>query len=510
MASHTSSGQKPIAVFDLLQGILDISVPGVDRVAGVTQDSRRLVQGGLFLALAGVHTDACRYVRNAIDRGASLVLIDDDSLPCQYMCDKTYCTDSCQVFRVQGLRSRVGDIFARVYGNVSRSMPVIGVTGTNGKTSVTHFIAASLAELESKPQGIVGTLGTGIVGALQPAMHTTPDVEAVHRILRAISDAGGQSVSMEVSSHALIQGRVDGVQFDGAVFTNLSRDHLDYHGSMEAYLAAKSKLMLASELNWVVINADDQYCQRIMPRVKAHKCLRFGMQNPDVDLTVQQLSFSRHGMSGYLVWQSERYPFSVNLLGRFNIYNLLATVGVLLNIGIAMVDIVPVVQKLKTVAGRMEVLEQSDSVPKPLVVIDYAHTPEALNNALTALRAHSDKRIWCLFGCGGDRDDGKRQQMGAVAYKFADRVMVTTDNPRSEDPAAIIEQIVSGMGSLESCLIEPNRQQAISLAINQATSEDIVLIAGKGHEDYQEIKGQRLPFSDSTVAREVLSNWRGV
>ncbi|PID42953.1 MAG: UDP-N-acetylmuramoyl-L-alanyl-D-glutamate--2,6-diaminopimelate ligase [Proteobacteria bacterium] len=496
-----------INVQGLLQGILNRPIPGVETVSVVTRDSRNMEKGGLFIALAGVKSGASCYVPDAIQRGASLVLIDDDTGGSEGEYDDEASTADCKVIRVQGLKAHAGDIFARVYGNVSKTMPVIGVTGTNGKTSVSHFIASLLSEIRLQPQGIVGTLGAGILGELKPSLHTTPDVESVHRTLYEISEVGGQVVSMEVSSHALEQGRVDGVRFEGAVFTNLSRDHLDYHGSMEAYFAAKSKLLLSRELDWAVLNGDDEYGRRIIARIDTSRCLTFGIQNPDADLFVEQPEFTRTGMSGYLVWQRRRYPFSVNLLGRFNIYNVLATVGVLLSMGIPIADIVPALQKLRTVPGRMEMVEVPDPGSKPLVVIDYAHTPDALKNALMALREHSDRQVWCLFGCGGDRDAGKREQMGAIASDFADRVVVTTDNPRSENPAEIIQQIVSGMDSLRSCQIEQDRRNAITSAIDKATPEDIILIAGKGHEDYQEIKGQRLPFSDFSVAREALSNW---
>ncbi len=495
---------KPLTLNALCAGIVTLPAEADIPVTFLTMDSRRVVPGAVFLAVPGQVTGSCHYVRHAITQGARCVLVDAE--PEQVAAELAEVpVDQCIVLPVPGLSLGVGQLFSRFYGTDKMAMPVIGVTGTNGKTSVTYFISALLKAVQQRPQGLVGTTGTGLLGEILPSLHTTPGVEIVHELMAHIASASSGSLSMEVSSHALEQGRVDAVSFTGAVFTNLSRDHLDYHETMEAYALAKKRLVTQAGLRWVVVNVDDDTGLRWLPEITAERVIRYGL-SPDADLTAEQLTYTSAGISGKLCWQGEAEAFAVMLFGEFNVYNLLAAVGAVLGMGYPLKAIVSAFDQLMVVPGRMEPVVTQSSEELPAVLVDYAHTPDALEKALMAARAHQTGALWCVFGCGGDRDRGKRSLMGGIAARCADQVVVTSDNPRSEEPLRIIEEIVTGLKSQPHISIEPDRACAIRQAIGRASSSDIVMIAGKGHENYQEVKGVRHPFDDAEVARAALQD----
>lgn len=500
MAEALCASQKQITLQSLCEGILPLPDGWDFPVSSLTMDSRKVKSGSVFLAVAGQKTCAEHYVPHALSQGAACVLVD-----CiRSEIGKKNRGDS-PVIEVVGLHALLGQLFSRFYGTEKMSIPVVGVTGTNGKTSVTYFVASLLQALQHVPQGVMGTTGVGVLGDMVPSSHTTPDVEQVHRLLGEIGRKAG-SISMEVSSHALEQNRVAGVRFSGAVFTNLTRDHLDYHPSMEAYAQAKLKLLAIPFLKWVVVNVDDKVGQNwVSSHITAERIIRYGVSKEKADLVAERLTYSGIGISGYICWQKQSLPFSVALYGEFNVYNLLAAVGVLIGLGYPLENIVDALGSLPGVPGRMERITPLNEGNVPVVLVDYAHTPDALEKALWAMKAHQNGKLWCVFGCGGNRDAGKRPLMGAIAAREADFVVVTSDNPRNENPKTIIEDILEGVVSgKEKLSVQVDRKQAIEQAIQLAGVNDMILIAGKGHEDYQEINGVRIPFSDAEIVKQAM------
>ncbi len=479
------------------------TVPSVFDVTihGLQTDSREVGMGDAFVALSGARTPADHYVDDAIAAGATVVLLEvDQPAECREY-------QGALVVPVTGLRGKLGRIADRFYEHPSHRMRVLGVTGTNGKTSVTHFIASLLGETGS-PCGLIGTLGNGLPGRLKASTHTTPDVVHVNRELARILAQGGRSAAMEVSSHALDQGRLDGLAMTGAVFTNLSRDHLDYHGSMEEYAAAKAKLFRREELHFSVINYDDPFGRQLYEQLEG-QCdrVRYSLHEAQTELWMTRFEPQAHGFTAQVDGQWGRFEVFAPLLGAFNASNLLAAMATALTLGVPVERVCQAAEKLVAPPGRLESFTGAGGVQ---VVVDYAHTPDALANALTALRSHVSSRLICVFGCGGDRDTGKRPEMARVAEELADSVLVTDDNPRSEDPALITDQIVAGLSSPEQARVIHDRAEAIHQAISMAGDGDIVLVAGKGHETFQEIAGQRVPFSDVEQVRHALSLNGGV
>lgn len=483
----------------LLQDIAEVPSVFDVTIHGLATDSRVVRPGDAFVALAGVRTPAGHHIDEAIDRGA-IVILQDASVSDEPV-------TSCHEYRgalrvpVPQLRALLGKIADRFYEHPSQSVRVIGITGTNGKTSVAQYIAQLLTETGS-PCGVIGTLGTGLPGAITPGSHTTPDVVAVNSALAHMHDQHGRVVAMEVSSHALDQGRIDSVTITGAVFTNLTRDHLDYHGTMEAYGATKARLFEREELHFAVVNFDDPFGRQLYQQLQG-KCdrVRYSLHESQVELWLTRFQPSATGFEASVdgIWGA--FDISAPLLGSFNVSNLLAAMSVVLSLGVSVTELVPAVAKLSPPPGRLESYLGGNGVQ---VVVDYAHTPDALANALAALRAHTSKRLICVFGCGGDRDPGKRPEMALQAEQAADLVIVTDDNPRSELPAAVVADIVAGFTNPETVLIIHNRAKAIRRAINLAAAGDVVLVAGKGHENWQEIAGQKLPFSDAEHVRDAL------
>ncbi|MGH8030517.1 MAG: UDP-N-acetylmuramoyl-L-alanyl-D-glutamate--2,6-diaminopimelate ligase, partial [Arenimonas sp.] len=378
-----------------------------------------------------------------------------------------------------------------------------GVTGTNGKTSTVQLLAQAFA-LRGENTGSIGTLGAGLHGALVAGERTTPDVLEVHRLFAQMRDEGAKKVAMEVSSHALEQGRVDGVVFKVAVFTNLTRDHLDYHGTMEAYGDAKRRLFAWPGLEAAVVNLDDPFGARVLQAV-APGVRRIGLSSrdhPAANLRAGGAMLTPAGLVFGLVEGGLVQPIESPLLGRFNIDNLLAVAGALRAHGWTLPEIGSVLPRLTPVAGRMSRVGGTEH--SPLVVVDYAHTPDALEQSLASLREHTPGRLTCVFGCGGERDRGKRPLMAAIAERLANRVVVTDDNPRGEDGEAIVAEIRAGFENPGDVAFERNRLAAITLALADARPGDVVLVAGKGHEAYQDVAGTRHAFDDLTVARELL------
>jgi UDP-N-acetylmuramoyl-L-alanyl-D-glutamate--2,6-diaminopimelate ligase len=402
---------------------------------------------------------------------------------------------------IEDLRTRLGEIAARFFDRPSEAMTLVGVTGTNGKTSTVQLLAQAFTRLGSRA-ATIGTLGAGLHGAMQSGERTTPDVISVHALLAQFRDAGATHVAMEVSSHALDQHRVDAVGFDVAVFTNLTRDHLDYHGTMEAYGAAKAKLFAWPGLRAAVINVDDAFGRELAAKLPSSvQAFRYAVDNEEAELRATNVRTHSDGMDFDLSTPWGSGLIHSRLLGRFNVANLLAVAGALAALDVSFDRIRDVLQTLEPVTGRMNRLGGGAC---PLVVVDYAHTPDALQQALTTLRAHCEGKLICVFGAGGERDAGKRPQMGAIAEAQADVCIVTDDNPRGEDGDAIVTGILAGFSQPQRARVVRDRARSIELALREARAGDVVLIAGKGHEAYQETAGVKRPFDDFAVARAAL------
>lgn len=490
----------------LVQGFGDVAGNDVT-VTGIAMDSRRVRPGDLFLAVPGLRHDGRDHAAAAMAAGCVAVVSEAEALE-RF---PALCSAPVPVVAVQGLTQHLSTLAGRFYGDPSGQMAVIGVTGTNGKTTCT-WLLAQLFALAGKPAGVVGTLGYGRVGATGETFAdtgmTTPDPVLTQQVLATLRDDNVEMVAMEVSSHSLDQHRVDGVHFETAVFTNLSRDHLDYHGDVDSYGAAKARLFTLPGLRRAVINLDDdfgrQLYRQLPPGMQAITC---GLHQP-ADLTASAVHYSTGGIAARVHTPWGDGDLQTALLGEFNLANLLAVIAAACSTGLSLEAVLRSLPDLRPVPGRMEVVTV-ESVDQPLVVVDYAHTPDALDNALRALRQHCTGQLWCVFGCGGDRDAGKRPLMGAIAAQQADRVVITSDNPRSENPDAIIDQILAGSGDGDQVMVEPDRGAAIRLAVARASVGDTVLIAGKGHEDFQQVGIQRLPFSDVAEARLALRETRG-
>ncbi|WP_456376915.1 UDP-N-acetylmuramoyl-L-alanyl-D-glutamate--2,6-diaminopimelate ligase [Thiolapillus sp.] len=471
-------------------------------VSGLALDSRKTEAGFLFLALSGSQGHGLEYLQQALDNGASLVLAESSA---DWPESRIHRLErSVPILVMDDLRPVVSEIAARFYGRPAQGMRIAGVTGTNGKTSVSLFLAQALPQ--AWHCAVTGTTGNGFPGSLQPASHTTPDAVEAQRILSALKSAGAKTVAMEVSSHALDQHRLAAVPFHTAVFTNLSRDHLDYHGSMGAYAAAKQRLFETPGLEMAVINTDDatgaELLSGLKGKVETIACHR-GTHALGSDEFIHIESFEQRPRGLCLRFSSSWGKGEIDslLLGDFNASNLTLVLAVLLGWGVPMEEAISGLEKLETVPGRMQKFGGGD---QPLVVVDYAHTPDALANALASLRSHGIRRLYCVFGCGGDRDRGKRAPMGTLAEALADVVILTDDNPRSESSAAILADILEGMQEPRQAQVIPDRAEAIAAAIHQAQAGDAVLVAGKGHESYQQIGDQRLPFSDIEQVRRCL------
>lgn len=462
----------------------------------LTLDSRKVRPGDLFLAVPGSQQDGRVHIADAIARGAAAVAYEAEGAPAMT-------ASSAELVAIKGLAGQLSAIAGRFYGEPSRRMHLVGITGTNGKTSVSQLLAQAL-DLLGQRCGIVGTLGNGFYNALALGRHTTPDPVGVQATLADLQKAGARAVAMEVSSHGLHQGRVAALAFDVAVFTNLSRDHLDYHGSMAAYGEAKAALFAWPGLRCRVLNLDDPFGRALARAEHDSRLISYSLEDPAAYLYCRDAQFDEQGVRVKLVTPRGEGNVRSALLGRFNLSNLLAVVGALLGMDYPLDEILRVLPQLQGPVGRMQRLGGDR---QPLVVVDYAHTPDALEKVLEALRPHVEGRLLCLFGCGGERDRGKRPLMAAVVERLADGVLVTDDNPRGEAPEQIFSDIRAGFAAPERVQFVHGRGQAIAQLIAAASPADVLVLAGKGHEDYQEINGVRQPFSDLVEAGKALAAW---
>ncbi|CAB3749982.1 UDP-N-acetylmuramoyl-L-alanyl-D-glutamate--2,6-diaminopimelate ligase [Paraburkholderia solisilvae] len=483
----------------------------VKPAAHLHADTRTLAAGDAFLAYAVDGADNRAFIGKAIERGAVAVLYQPENLAVTPTAPLAHAVPALDVL--------AGSIASAWYGDPSDAMRVVGVTGTNGKTSCTQWIAAALSALGT-PCAVIGTLGSGMPGRLVHTGFTTPDAPQLQRSLAQLRGAGAQAVAMEVSSHALHQGRVNGTAFDIAVFTNLTQDHLDYHRTFAAYEAAKARLFAWPELRVAVINADDHAGRRLLANTKGRaRTIAYSLEGaagtPDVSalladaaLIASDVRATATGTAFHLVSDWGRADLEVGTLGAFNVSNLLGVLGALLAADVPFDAALAELAKLEPVDGRMQRLGGRLQNDEPLVVIDYAHTPDALEKTLAALRPIAQTRgggLICMFGCGGDRDATKRPLMGAIAERCADGTVVTSDNPRSEDPQNIIDQILAGMAQPSKARCIEDRASAILQAIRSAAREDVIVLAGKGHEATQEIMGRKRAFSDQDHARLALA-----
>jgi UDP-N-acetylmuramoyl-L-alanyl-D-glutamate--2,6-diaminopimelate ligase len=470
-------------------------------IPDLTLDSREVVPGGLFLAVSGQACHGLDFAAQAAAAGAGAIVWEPtaDGAPADPRLPA-----GVPALAVPGLKSRLGELADRFFASPSARVEVAGITGTNGKTTTAWLLVQALEWLGSRT-GYLGTLGAGLGTAVQPGTLTTPDCITFHRRLRSLADGGARRVVAEVSSHALDQDRVAGVRFTVVAFTNLSRDHLDYHGDLDHYGAAKARLF-QGQAAAAVINTGDAFGRRLaaeLPRDTrlVRVAVAPGDAGADIVAAVKELSPAglTLALSGTLGTATLRSP----LWGRFNAENLVVATGMLVALGYSLPQAAAALAGCTAPPGRLERVGRG-MVGKPAVVVDFAHTPDALEKVLTALREHCTGRLWCVFGCGGNRDAGKRAPMGAVAARLADQVVLTSDNPRDEDPGRILADILAGVPDRRSVRVQPDRARAIREAIGAADAGDVVLIAGKGHETVQVEAGETRPFSDQAVALEAL------
>ena len=528
----------------LLDGFVDFS--GVENCTltfkGLSLNSKKVHEEYLFFACAGVGNSpqhGIAYAGEAINLGASCIAweptADVKNMPASCLAQRDNEKVNIPLIQVTALHECIGEIASRFYQHPSHSLHVIGITGTNGKTSTAHFIAqlihfmgsscmdslgidnSGIDNAEQANQcAVIGTLGNGLYGQLEQSTHTTPDAVTLQALIAKYRDDNVKTLVMEVSSHALSQGRVNGVEFDCAILTNLTRDHLDYHGDMKSYAEEKLKLFHVASLKQIVLNQDDCFADDVLSSLRSasSSCKHnasvvcYSRKDSSADYFADEIHLSSEGLSFHLhvkeahdkeVTDKKDYIVNTHLVGEFNIENILASIAALHSQGYELNRIIASIEKLTVVPGRMEKIILPDTemtIKRPLIVVDYAHTPDALEKGLCALKAHAKGKLICLFGCGGDRDKGKRPLMAKIAQQHADQVVVTSDNPRTESAEQIIEEIIGGFGFKNKVVIEIDREKAIHATLQTMSPDDVLLIAGKGHEDYQDINGEQCPFSD--------------
>lgn len=487
----------------LLDGVVDVPAAAIDlQISEMTLDSRNVSAGCLFVAMNGSQEHGLKYAVTAEQSGAVAIIweyvegvdVPDLSIP---------------LIAIKNLPENLGEIASRLYDHSSQPVQIVGITGTDGKTSVSHFLAQAINASDGEC-AVIGTLGIGNPAALEKATHTTPDVISVHKNLQRLTNQGNRCVAMEVSSHALDQRRVAGVAFDVAVLTNLTRDHLDYHGTVEAYADAKAKLFLECRPKSAVLNLNDAFGVKISNALSNSDVAVCGYvvgepaHFPESTLVASKAHYDHRGLSATISHEGQHYSLHASVLGDFNLSNLLAALGTMIALGYSPIGAINALSKVVTVPGRIERValdEQQDF----LTVADYAHTPGALGSVLSALRVHCSARLICVFGCGGDRDAGKRPLMAATAERLADVVIVTDDNPRNENSTDIMADIMKGFEKPSEVTVEHDRVAAIRLAVKQANTGDVVLIAGKGHEQAQLVNGVEYPFDDREQIRLALA-----
>lgn len=469
-------------------------------------DSRKVKAGDAFIAWPGAATDGRAYVAKALEQGAAAVLVEADGL-------EAFAFNSAKVAALKGLKAATGLIADQWFAHPSGEMDVLAVTGTNGKTTTAWWLAHALSKVELNARAgcaLVGTLGVGVPPALESTGMTTPDPVLLQRVFRNYADAGLAACAIEASSIGIVEHRLDGSKIRVALFTNFTQDHLDYHGSMDAYWQAKAQLFDWPGLQSAVVNIDDAHGAKLWAKLQAKPLdvWSVSIQGP-ARLQAKDIGLGDEGLNFTVLEAGHSLRMNTRLVGQYNVSNLLGVLATLRSLGLTLEEAVAACADLEPVPGRMQQIAKPDL---PLIAVDYAHTPDALEKALRALQPAVQQRrgkLWCVFGCGGDRDNSKRPLMGQAAQANADAVFVTSDNPRSERPESIIDQILAGMEPGQTLHVQADRAAAIAEAIARADARDVVLIAGKGHEDYQETKGERHPFSDMAEAHKALAAREG-
>jgi UDP-N-acetylmuramoyl-L-alanyl-D-glutamate--2,6-diaminopimelate ligase len=470
-------------------------------VGDLRQDSRAVKPGDVFIAIQGTHQDGRAYIPAAIAKGAAAILIEGP--------EGTTLESGVPVISVPHLKARLASLAATFYGEPAKAIPLIGVTGTNGKTSCSHFVAEALHAL-GEPCGLMGTLGSGFYGALGEPGLTTPEACGLQALLRQFVDQGAKAVAMEVSSHSIAQGRIDGLHFETALFTNLTQDHLDYHGDMQTYANVKYRFLAEWPNKNVVINIENEFGFQFANELAKQRLVyatavnRPANVNKALKLTyTENVTLSLKGVHARVISPFGEGDLTLPLIGEFNLSNVLLVLNALCLHGLPFNTVLTALSKLTPVPGRMQTLSLPD---RPLVVVDYAHTPDALDKVLSALRQHTQGKLVCVFGCGGDRDPLKRPLMAAAVERWADHIIVTNDNPRHEAGEAIAAAIMAGFKRKEGVSVLLNRSKAIEKSIQYAGVGDCVLIAGKGAERYQQVGDEKIPFDDVHEAKHYLGS----
>jgi UDP-N-acetylmuramoyl-L-alanyl-D-glutamate--2,6-diaminopimelate ligase len=485
------------------------------KVQGIHLDSRSIKPGDVFVALVGEKADGRQFIAKAIESGAVAIFVEADK-----QWQGIDWINDIPVVAVEKLAQKVSEIAGYFYAHPSQHCRLIGVTGTNGKTTCTLLIAqlaALLSAHEKNTAGVVGTLGFGVldanalaplaqqISAVQSTGLTTPDPINLQKILADLVGQKAATVAIEVSSHSLVLGRVAALQFETAIFTNLTQDHLDFHGDLASYGKAKAQLLNYTNLKHAIVNFDDAWAKSLLQKIPQNvAAISFSMSDSNADIYLTELQLTATGATAQLhsPWGSAELvsPF----IGKFNLSNLLTAIAAMCVDGADLKTVLNLISQLQAAPGRMQSVVVDDSQQDIHVVVDYAHTPDALENTLRAIREHTHSRVWSVFGCGGERDKTKRPLMGRIAEQYSDYVIITNDNPRGEEPSAIAADIIRGLHNANGCLVIADRAQAIDFAVQQAKSDDLILIAGKGHEEYQIFAEQTLSFSDVKQARLAL------
>ena len=478
---------------DLLFGITD--APPI-KYNNICDDSRYVNKGSVFFAVKGLSSDGCDFIESAINSGACAVVYEPPY-------DLSNIETSIPIIAVDDLKLEIANIVSRHYESSINEMSIIGVTGTNGKTTVSWLIHQGFKKIGYK-SGYIGTLGYGLEN-LNLNELTTPSCMKLHKILSEFQNSGVEYVVMEISSHAIDQNRIEGINFNTVIFTNLSRDHIDYHGNMENYGETKAKLFLERQSKIKIININDSFGRSLIERVD-EEVISTSIEPINIDkgkfISVTKYETNGSGFDIDLKSSWGTFKTHVPLLGTFNIENVIQTIALFLSHGFSLSKIQIIIEGMKAPSGRMESVYVDNSHLLPKVLVDFSHTPDALKLSLQSIRDHYDGKIWCVFGCGGDRDRGKRKMMGNIAERYADYVIVTSDNPRNENPEKIISDILEGISSKVETIV--SREEAINFAIMKANKNEIILIAGKGHESYQKIGEETLEFSDHKISKRSL------
>jgi len=472
-------------------------------LTGMTLDSRQVRAGEMFVAVNGHAVDGRRFIPAALESGAAVILAEADDIAENAT---VVSQDGIFIVYLYELGHLLSAIARRFYGQPDEQLKLVAITGTNGKTTISQLLAQWAEQLDYCA-GVMGTTGNGLLQQLKPAVNTTGSAIEIQQVLAGLVNDGADFAAMEVSSHGLVQGRVKALDFVASIFTNLSRDHLDYHGDMTAYAAAKKTLFTHHQSGTAVINADDEVGREwlaSLPDAVAVACEQSNLSlHSGRALWLEQVEYSTQGVSVVFDSSWGGGKFTAPLVGSFNVMNLMLALATLLATGHVLSRLIETAPRLQAVIGRMEVFQKPD---KPMMVVDYAHTPDALEKALQALRVHCRGKLWCIFGCGGDRDNGKRPMMAGIAERLADKIILTDDNPRSEDPAVIVADMLAGLQQPDLAVVNHDRYAACQWALTSADADDIVLVAGKGHEDYQILADRTIHYSDRETVGELLEN----